>query len=68
MAYSVIQMLSHRCMSAGSPILARFVENGGGNSVILLFNLVTLYFKVSVLHFTCTHYYNNNYLCIITYK
>ncbi len=56
MAYSIIQMLSYRCMSAGSQIWARFVENGGGISVILLFNLATLYFKVSLLHITCTYY------------
>ncbi len=29
---------------------------------------VTLYFKVSLLHVTCTYYYNNNTLCIITCK
>ncbi len=30
--------------------------------------LVTLYFKVSLLHVTYTCYYNNNKLCIITCK
>ncbi len=30
--------------------------------------LVTLYFKVSWLHVTCTYFYNNNKLCIIAGK
>ncbi len=32
---------------------------------ILIVILVTLYFKVSLLHVTCTYYYYTNKLCIL---